>query len=73
MTSKFILARVAVCARCRSGYDGPSWDRLPMRARLGATEVRSFLIGWPADAFIEVRSCAACGAHMARKRLESPA
>jgi hypothetical protein len=73
MTSKFILARVAVCARCRSGYDGPSWDRLSVLARLGAVEVRSFLIGWPEDAFIEVRSCSTCGAHMARKRIESSA
>jgi hypothetical protein len=67
-TSEINLARVAACARCRSGYDGSSWETLPLLTRLGAIDVRSFLIGWPDDAFIEVRSCASCGGHMARKR-----
>jgi hypothetical protein len=61
-------SRVAVCTRCRSGYDGPSWERLPLLTRLGARDVRSFLIGWPEDAVIEVRSCTECRGHMARKR-----
>jgi hypothetical protein len=67
-TSKIPPARVAICTRCRSGYDGPSWEKLPLLARLDAVDVRSFLIGWPEDAFIEVRSCALCQGQMARKR-----
>jgi hypothetical protein len=61
-------SRVAICTRCRSGYDDPSWEGLPLLTRLGARDVRSFLIGWPEDAVIEVRSCTACRGHMARKR-----
>jgi hypothetical protein len=67
-SAKIGVPRAAACARCRSGYDGTSWETLPLLTRLGAIEVRSFLISWPDDAFIEVRSCASCGGHMARKR-----
>jgi hypothetical protein len=52
--------RAMECSTCGARYDETSWVQLPLAARVDAGKVRSFVLGWPEDQFIQVRACR-CG------------
>lgn len=60
-------SRVERCSRCGTSFDRPAWNRLIIVQRVDAPEIQISLINWPPGLAIEVRRCAKCGAHLARK------
>jgi hypothetical protein len=58
---------VVRCARC--GYTCPAdvWCAQPPQRTLTRADVAGHVLGWPADAVVEIRACARCGASIARR------
>jgi hypothetical protein len=54
-----------VCAACRREHSADMWRELALLQRMGARELSAIVVGWRADAWIEVRRCG-CGAPIAR-------
>jgi hypothetical protein len=64
---------VLECSACRTRYSEGEWGALPVAERIPADEVSRLVRGWPPDAYIEVRSCEACGHAMATRRVAETA
>lgn len=57
-------------ARCACGqvYTAESWQRLATVQTLGAGDLGAYVVAWPEERAVEVRTCRACGRAMARLR-----
>ena len=55
--------------RCACGveYGRLEWNALVFDQRIEAPEVARLVAGWPANCFIEVRICVACGRQIAAR------
>ena len=47
-------------------FDGATWRSLALVEGVTSAEVQRLLLNWPPDRAIQVRSCATCGARIAR-------
>jgi hypothetical protein len=57
---------VVPCVSCQRAWTLAAWRALPATARLTAGDLREYVVGWPASAVVEVRSCEGCGRSIAR-------
>ena len=54
------------CWACGAEFDAETWRSLALVQGVTPTEVQRVLLNWPSDRAVEVRSCRACGAKIAR-------
>jgi len=54
------------CTRCGHGHSSASWAGLPILHTLDEGDVRAYVVAWPRDATVEVRTCSRCNGTIAR-------
>jgi hypothetical protein len=69
----FARATGVPCKHCSSSYEPEAWLALPLVHVLTDEAIAENVRTWPRGHRIEVRRCAACGRHVARRAKKPPA
>ena len=54
------------CTRCGHGHSSAAWAALPVVHTLGEGDLRAYVVAWPTDKTVEVRTCSRCNGNIAR-------
>ncbi len=65
-----LAAEGVPCAHCASSFEPAAWLALPLIQVLTDEAIAENVRTWPTGHRIEVRRCAACGRHVARRAMK---